>query len=168
MTAPPGASGTPAAWNTTSNVAGLPGISAAVGDAPAVPEPTVLTLAEYQQIAERDARRIRDAQVVSPAPSADVLMALRHKGGRVTQEELEVTYTTLRTDAWAQELERVKLGFHGLWSASERDELLRSREVRGWRGEEIHSVHKFPALMGQASNIRFVRETSSQSRVNML
>ena len=59
---------------------------------------------------------------------------------------------------WAQEVTRVKLGVHGDWSASERDELLRVGEVRGFTGSEVHSVHKFPRLAGQASNIRFVRE----------
>ncbi len=61
-------------------------------------------------------------------------------------------------DAWRQEVERVKLGFHGDWTPSQRDELLRSGEVSGYTGAEIHSVHKFPALLGQAGNIRLVRE----------
>jgi hypothetical protein len=79
----------------------------------------------------------------------------------------EDSRTNLMLLAWHQEVKRVKLGFHGEWSPSERDELLRNGEVSGFIGEEIHSVHKFPSLMGQASNIRFVRE-SSQSRYNML
>jgi hypothetical protein len=61
-------------------------------------------------------------------------------------------------DAWRQEVERVKLGFHADWTPSQRDELLRSGEVSGYTGAEIHSVHKFPALLGQAGNIRLVRE----------
>ena len=87
---------------------------------------------------------------------------------KVLRQRLRQAHKAAVRDAWAQEVERVKLGFHGGWSPGERDELLRSREVRGFRGEEIHSVHKFPALMGQATNIRFVREIPSQARASLL
>ncbi len=60
--------------------------------------------------------------------------------------------------AWKQEIRRVSLGFPGDWTPNERDELMRTGEVKGYSGEEIHSVHKFPSLLGQASNIRLVRD----------
>ena len=87
---------------------------------------------------------------------------------KIIRQKLRQTHRSAVKAAWQQEVQRVKLGFHGEWSPSERDELLRNGEVSGYIGEEIHSGHKYPALMGQASNIRFVRESSSQSRYNML
>jgi hypothetical protein len=75
----------------------------------------------------------------------------------VVLQRMRTAHRLALRDAWRQEVERVKLGFHGDWTPSQRDELLRSGEVGGYVGAEIHSVHKFPALLGQAANIRLVR-----------
>ena len=83
---------------------------------------------------------------------------LQAKEERTLRQRLRQGHREAVKALWAQEVARVKLGFHGDWSASERDELLRVGEVRGFTGSEVHSVHKFPRLAGQASNIRFVRE----------
>ena len=106
--------------------------------------------------------------VKNSRPRFSICLLYGVREDKVLRQRLRQAHKVAVREAWAQEVERVRLGFHGVWSASERDELMRSGEVRGVRGEEIHSVHKFPGLMGQATNIRFVRETSSQSRVNVL
>lgn len=80
------------------------------------------------------------------------------KEERALRQRLRQGHREALKALWAQEVVRVKLGFHGEWTASERDELLRVGEVRGFTGVEVHSVHKYPRLVGQASNIRFVRE----------
>lgn len=74
------------------------------------------------------------------------------------RHRLRMAHRRAMEDAWRREVELVRLGFHGEWSAHEREELLRSGEVRGYVGQEWHSVHKFPRLAGQASNIRLVNE----------
>ena len=63
--------------------------------------------------------------------------------------------------AWRKEVNAVKNGLNGLnfeWSPNQKAELLSMNEVRGYQGIEVHSVHKFPSLIGQSSNIRFVPE----------
>ena len=80
---------------------------------------------------------------------------------RVTRHKIRQGHRIALKAAWRQEVGRVSMGFHGDWTPSERDELLKNGEVRGYSGEEIHSVHKFPALIGQSSNLRLVREGES-------
>lgn len=105
--------------------------------------------------------------VKNTRPDFSICLLYGVREEKIIKQRLRQTHRAAVKRAWHQEVKRVKLGFHGEWSPSERDELLRNGEVSGFIGEEIHSVHKFPSLMGQASNIRFVRETS-QSRYNML
>ena len=96
--------------------------------------------------------------VQSKTPPAVICVLYGAKEERALRQKLRQGHREAMKAIWAQEVTRVKLGFHGDWSASERDELLRVGEVRGFTGTEVHSVHKFPRLAGQASNIRFVRE----------
>lgn len=96
--------------------------------------------------------------VQSQTPPAAICILYGAKEERALRQRLRQGHREAVKAVWAQEVTRVKLGFHGDWSASERDELLRVGEVRGFTGTEVHSVHKFPRLAGQASNIRFVRE----------
>ena len=96
--------------------------------------------------------------VQSQTPPAVICILYGAKEERALRQRLRQGHREAVKALWAQEVTRVKLGFHGDWSASERDELLRVGEVRGFTGSEVHSVHKFPRLAGQASNIKFVRE----------
>jgi RHS repeat-associated protein len=96
--------------------------------------------------------------VQSRAPSSVICILYGAKEERALRQRLRQGHREAVRAKWEQEVTRVKLGFHGEWSASERDTLLRTGEVRGFTGEEVHSVHKFPQLAGQASNVRFVRE----------
>ena len=96
--------------------------------------------------------------VQSKTPPAVICILYGAKEERALRQRLRQGHREAVKAIWSQEVARVKLGFHGDWSASERDELLRVGEVRGFTGIEVHSVHKFPQLAGQASNIRFVRE----------
>ena len=86
----------------------------------------------------------------------------------VVRQRMRSAHRLAVRDAWRQEVEKVKLGFHADWTPSERDELLRSGEVAGYAGAEIHSVHKFPGLLGQAGNIRLVRENSDTQKNQLL
>ena len=106
--------------------------------------------------------------VKNTRPDFSICLLYGVREEKIIKQRLRQTHRAAVKRAWHQEVRRVKLGFHGEWSPSERDELLRNGEVSGFIGEEIHSVHKFPSLMGQASNIRFARESASQSRYNML
>jgi hypothetical protein len=68
--------------------------------------------------------------------------------------------------AWRKEAVAVKQGLNGLnqeWSPSQRAELNSNGDVRGFAGIEMSNVHKFPQLIGQSSNIRFVPETEARS-----
>ena len=81
---------------------------------------------------------------------------------RVRRHTIRQEHRAAVKAAWRQEAERVSMGFHGAWTASERDEILKVGSVRGYTGEMVHSVHKFPALIGQASNIVFKRIAQGQ------
>jgi hypothetical protein len=96
--------------------------------------------------------------VESKTPASVICILYGAKEERALRQKLRQGHRVADKALLEQEVGRVKLGFHGKWSANERDELLRLGEVRGWTGEEVHSVHKNPGLVGQASNIRFVRE----------
>merc|ERR1719336_815253 len=112
--------------------------------------------------------------VKNSKPNFSICLLYGVREEKIIKQKLRQSHRAAVKAAWRQEVQRVKLGFHGEWSPSERDELLRSENrgevagVAGFIGEEIHSVHKFPGLMGQASNIKFVRESQAQSRYNML
>ena len=89
---------------------------------------------------------------------ANLDRVIRHKIRQGTRSAIRA--------AWKQEIRRVSLGFPGDWTPNERDELMRTGEVKGYSGEEIHSVHKYPSLLGQASNIRLVRDRLGGSANN--
>ncbi|QQP39610.1 Uncharacterized protein FKW44_020549 [Caligus rogercresseyi] len=70
--------------------------------------------------------------------------------------------------AWSREGNRVKSGFIGgvsgisTWSPSERNEILSKGEVRGYQPVDIFNVHKYPGLIGQSSNVIFLKEPDAQ------
>ena len=69
--------------------------------------------------------------------------------------------------AWRKEVNAVKNGLSGFnreWSMNERAELTSKGEVRGYQGVEVNSVHKFPKLIGQSSNVRFVPEAEARRK----
>ena len=106
--------------------------------------------------------------VVSRAPPASICLLYGVRRDRAVRQKLRAAHRLAVHARWIQEASLVRLGFHGEWTASERDQLVRAGEVRGWTGQEIHSTHKFPALAGQASNIRFQRDSQArQSRLRL-
>ena len=71
------------------------------------------------------------------------------------------------TSAWRKEVNTVKNGLDGYihaWAMNERVELTSIGEVRGYQGLEVNSVHKYPQLIGQSSNIRFVPEAEARRK----
>ena len=67
--------------------------------------------------------------------------------------------------AWRQEVTAIKNGLSGLnheWSPNQKAELSSMGQVRGYQGIEVHNVHKYPSLIGQSSNIRFVPEAEAR------
>ena len=66
--------------------------------------------------------------------------------------------------AWRREAALLKSGFPGKWSTSQRAELQRRGQVRGFTPVEVKSAHKFPELIGQSSNILFVRDSDAAKR----
>ena len=62
-------------------------------------------------------------------------------------------------EAWRRESARAKLGVAAdTWTQSQLTELARRGEVRGVTGVEVQNVHRVPALIGQGSNIMFLRD----------
>ena len=96
--------------------------------------------------------------VKNSSPAFSVCIAYGAKPEKVIRQRLRQGHREAIATAWRQEVNRVRLGFHGDWTPNERDDLLRNGQVTGYVGVEVHSVHKFPGLIGQASNIKFVRE----------
>ena len=69
--------------------------------------------------------------------------------------------------AWRKEVNAVKNGLSGFnheWTNNERAELTSMGEVRGYQGVEVNSIHKYPQLIGQSSNIRFVPEAEARKK----
>ena len=69
-------------------------------------------------------------------------------------------------EAWKREAELLKEPASAImspWSPAERIELQQRGEVNGYTGVEIHSVHKYPQLIGQSSNIKFVKDEEAKS-----
>ena len=65
--------------------------------------------------------------------------------------------------AWEREAKKVQMGLLGGWTQSQRSELLKRGQLRGFQPVEVRNVHKFPELIGQSSNILFVRESESKN-----
>ena len=80
---------------------------------------------------------------------------------------LKKAYREAVTSAWRKEVNAVKNGLDGYnhaWAMNERVELTSIGEVRGYQGLEVNSVHKYPQLIGQSSNIRFVPEAEARRK----
>ncbi|KAF4528732.1 hypothetical protein B566_EDAN008998 [Ephemera danica] len=62
--------------------------------------------------------------------------------------------------AWEIEKQLVSLGFPGRidWSEEEREELLSHGTVDGFEGIEAHSIHRYPQLADDPSNVIFQKE----------
>jgi hypothetical protein len=60
--------------------------------------------------------------------------------------------------AWRQEKSNLNLGIPSDWTKSERNELQQKGIVRGYSAIEVHNVHLYPQLIGQFSNIKFVKK----------
>ena len=76
------------------------------------------------------------------------------------------THKLAVAEAWKRESELLKEPASAImspWSPAERIELQQRGEVNGYTGVEIHSVHKYPQLIGQSSNIKFVKDEEAKS-----
>ena len=59
--------------------------------------------------------------------------------------------------AWRQAKSNLSSGIIADWTKSERNELQQKGMVRGYSAMEVHNVHSYPQLIGQFSNIKFVK-----------
>ena len=59
--------------------------------------------------------------------------------------------------AWRQAKSNLNSGIVADWTKSERNELQQKGMVRGYSAMEVHNVHSYPQLIGQFSNIKFVK-----------
>ncbi|XP_076630830.1 teneurin transmembrane protein Ten-m isoform X5 [Colletes latitarsis] len=68
--------------------------------------------------------------------------------------------------AWEIEKQLVLAGFQGRgdWSKEEKDELISRGTVNGYEGVDIHSVHRYPQLADDPSNVAFTRDTKRKRR----
>ena len=96
-------------------------------------------------------------------PSFSVCLLYGANVERVSRHLIRAGQRAAVKAAWRQQTEAVAMGFHGAWTASERDQILKTGSVRGYAAETVHSVHKFPSLLGQASNIQFRRNGGKDS-----
>jgi len=67
-------------------------------------------------------------------------------------------------EAWKIEAALVKAGHQDGWSTGERVELEKRGEVRGYTGVKVHNVHRYPELIGQSSNIKFIKDKKAKSQ----
>lgn len=76
---------------------------------------------------------------------------------------LRATHKAAARAAWAVEAAHARQGLlsprAAPWTAAQKRELAKSGGVRGWVAVEAVSAHKVPQLIGQSSNIRFVRDS---------
>ncbi|XP_059482465.1 teneurin-m isoform X2 [Neocloeon triangulifer] len=68
--------------------------------------------------------------------------------------------------AWETEKQLLSLGFPGRidWTEEERSELLSHGSVDGYEGVEAHSIHKYPQLADDPSNVIFQREAGGKRK----
>ena len=59
--------------------------------------------------------------------------------------------------AWRQAKANLNVGLLSDWTKGERNELQQKGIVRGYSAIEVHNVHSYPQLIGQFSNIKFVK-----------
>ena len=69
-------------------------------------------------------------------------------------------------EAWKIAQNVAKSGQQGEWSKAERNELEMRGEVRGYTAVEVHNVHKYPQLIGQSSNLKFVKDKDAKESSN--
>jgi hypothetical protein len=64
---------------------------------------------------------------------------------------------------WATEKELIASGAEGSinWTEDEKEELIQNGEVESYDGIDIHSIHKYPQLADDPSNIIFQRSSKS-------
>ena len=79
----------------------------------------------------------------------DKRLALRHF--------LKKTKKATIAKAWQQAKSSLNLGIPSDWTKSERNELQQKGLVRGYSAIEVHNVHSYPQLIGQYSNVKFVK-----------
>jgi hypothetical protein len=79
----------------------------------------------------------------------DKRLALRHFLKKTKKATVE--------KAWRQAKSDLNLGLPSDWTKSERNELQQKGIVRGYSAIEVHNVHLYPQLIGQFSNIKFVK-----------
>jgi hypothetical protein len=79
----------------------------------------------------------------------DKRLALRHF--------LKKTKKATIAKAWQQAKSSLNLGIPSDWTKSERNELQQKGLVRGYSAIEVHNVHLYPQLIGQYSNVKFVK-----------
>jgi hypothetical protein len=70
--------------------------------------------------------------------------------------------------AWENEKQTVASGAEGSvsWSEDEKEELIQHGEVEHYDGVDIHSIHKYPQLADDPSNIVFQRSSKSSTQAH--
>ena len=120
----------------------------------------------YNISTEAGIRNNPEAKVLCAQNRASVICILYNIEKRVANRwALKKAFKEAVASAWRKEVTAIKNGLNGLnhdWSQNQRAELSSMGEVRGYQGIELHSVHKYPALLGQSSNIRFVPEAEAR------
>lgn len=120
----------------------------------------------YNISTEAGIRNNAEAKVLCAQNRASTVCILYNIEKRVANRwAFKKAFKEAVASAWRKEAEAVKKGLAGLnheWTPSQRAELSSLGEVRGYTGVEVNNVHKYPELLGQSSNIRFVLEAESR------
>ena len=120
----------------------------------------------YNISTEAGIRNNADAKVLCAQNRASTVCILYGIDKRAANRwALKKAFKEAVVSAWRKETNAVKNGLNGLnheWNPNQRAELSSMGQVRGYTGIEIHSAHKYPSLIGQSSNIRFVPEVEAR------
>jgi len=68
--------------------------------------------------------------------------------------------------AWEMEKHYVSLGLEGRrpWTDEEKDQLLSKGVVHGYRPSDLFSIHKYPHLADDPSNVLFIKDSRRKRR----
>lgn len=117
----------------------------------------------YNISTEAGIRNNPEAKVLCAQNRASTLCILYNIEKRVANRwAMKKAFKNAVNIAWNKEVKCVRQGFNGCnheWTPNQKAELTSIGQVRGYVGTEIRNVHRYPALFGQSSNIRFLPES---------
>jgi hypothetical protein len=69
-------------------------------------------------------------------------------------------------NAWQKAKATLRAGLQSDWTKSERNELQQKGIIKGYTSVEVHNVHKYPQLIGQWTNVKFVKDSQAKDSLD--